>query len=695
MVTPQPAPLTPEKNVTADFSELPPIYILPTHLSAERLRDAEEKLLQLHARLTDDVAEARLILGVVRTKRRLELELRARQLHTTEVASHVKSSASRHCDPRPARKRPRTTDNPVRSSPIIGDDSSTDSAADDGSSTESDAEETHIDPRPEESSEPNQDVPEVPMSAAGPAVVEETCRNWVRLIDLDWLYESAKAGRILSLTDYTLYLGKVINDPRKSMPDGRPDVRLESQPNVPDSTLGQPLPENPAQAARNILERAKADIVHPSQQHLIPPLASDSSGPANRGLPRGRSLRHHNTSQEDDSSSDIPAAPDWVCRRLKYACQRSTPRNSPNTLFIDELMKIKLSRILTLDEVGVRAYSTSIAALAAYPYPITCTKEIVSLPGCDNKIASLWMQWKDSGYLQAVRDFEGDSELQVVRQFYDIWGVGATTAREFYDRGWRDLDDVVEYGWDRLTRVQQIGVKFYEEFQSRVPRSEVEHIADTVYKHAVRVRDTGIECVLVGSYRRGSEDSGDVDIILSHRTMDATNHLITDIVTSLESENWITHTLTLDLSNSQRGQSTLPFRSHGPASHGFDSLDKALVVWQDPSWPSQEEHLRLDPSARNPSPHRRVDIIISPWRTVGCAVLGWSGDTTFERDLRRYAKVTHNWKFDSSGIRDRTTGQVVPIEGPNGVEGTPEDAERKVFEVLGLDYRHPTERWTR
>jgi DNA polymerase IV len=57
--------------------------------------------------------------------------------------------------------------------------------------------------------------------------------------------------------------------------------------------------------------------------------------------------------------------PSWVKEQKLYACERSTPPNAPNKAFIDKLEKIKLARILTADEIGVRAYSTSIASLAA------------------------------------------------------------------------------------------------------------------------------------------------------------------------------------------------------------------------------------------------------------------------------------------------------------------------------------------
>jgi DNA polymerase IV len=394
--------------------------------------------------------------------------------------------------------------------------------------------------------------------------------------------------------------------------------------------------------------------------------------------------------------------PEWVKAGIKYACQRLTPKDQPNESFIALLKKIKLARLLTNDEIGVRAYSTSIAAMAAYPYKVSNPREIMALPGCDAKIANLYIEWVNTGTIKAVDDIEADEDLKILRVFYEIWGVGATTAREFYyDKGWRDLDDIVEYGWKTLSRVQQIGVKFYDEFLDQIPRAEVKEIGDIVHRHACKARNDGIQSLIVGGYRRGKEASGDVDIIVSHPDEKQTLNIVNDIVTSLEDEGWITHTLLLSLNSTNRGQQTLPFRTGG-GGHGFDTLDKALVVWQDPNWPTKEADLAANPKAKNPNIHRRVDIIISPWRTVGCAVLGWSAGTTFERDLRRYAKSAKGWKFDSSGVRSRGSGQVVDIEGFYEYKGsigegratTMEQAEKRVFEGMGLVYREPWERCT-
>ncbi|KAG4222576.1 hypothetical protein PC116_g28950, partial [Phytophthora cactorum] len=229
----------------------------------------------------------------------------------------------------------------------------------------------------------------------------------------------------------------------------------------------------------------------------------------------------------------------------------------------------------------------------------------------------------------------------------------------------------------------------YDELQEKLPRREVEEIGQIILDHANSVRK-GFEMVIVGGYRRGKKESGDVDVVLSHPDPAATLNSVVDIVKSLEKDKYITHTLIMSTKNSERGQTPVAWKGQDRrAGSGFDTLDKALVVWQDPSWDKTA-------SPKNPNPHRRVDIIISPWKTAGCAVIGWTGGTTFQRDLRRYCKHMKTLKFDSSGVRSRSDGSWVDLESDaNGPAPDMLTAEKRVFERLGLEWRPPEERCTR
>lgn len=431
----------------------------------------------------------------------------------------------------------------------------------------------------------------------------------------------------------------------------------------------------------NVLKRA----VHEGGIDRPTPRGEPSQHSRTLGNVKRPTLNQESTSEHEDPSQ-MPPIPDYL--HTTYSCQRPTPFDPPNKSFIEVLYKIRKLRQLKNDEIGVRAYSTSIASLSAYPYLISKPAEVSRLPGCSDKIADLYRQWKATGCLEEIEDAKIDPKMSVLQEFYDIWGVAAKTAQEFYKKGWRDRDDIVENGWDGLTRVQQIGLKYYDEIQKKVPRSEVEEIGQIVLSHTNELR-RGFQMVIAGSYRRGKTESGDVDVILSHPEETATSDIITEIVNSLEKAKYITHTLTMSTKNSERGQTPLPWRGQDrKAGTGFDTLDKALVVWQDPRW---NENV----SSKNPNPHRRVDIIISPWATVGCAIIGWTGGITFERDLRRYCKREKGLKFDSSSVRSRADGSWVDLESDtHGLAPDMLTAERRAFERLGLEWRSPEERCT-
>ncbi|KAJ6131272.1 hypothetical protein N7523_001732 [Penicillium sp. IBT 18751x] len=649
----------PSESSQGIFSTQPTVFILPTHLSLDQLHETESRLIEHGGRITYDITEASLILGKIGQKKRAILELRSRGLWTEESPlTPASTQAVSLGDKEPPGKRRKVVQDSTAIhkgvEPEIVD-----------LNTESESEEDGMRSRhdPFQHLVRVQDVP-----------------GTITLLKLEWLDRSILAEKVLSYESFFIYKGRKTNRPGE----------------VSAKVISEKLPSE-------ILQRAKQDAASQPLPDSTSRFHSRRFNESHGWTPSQRPpTLHRTTTSENDDTATPPDQPDWVRDQVVYACLRSTPLHTPNDDFIAQLIKIRRIRHLTLDEIGVRAYSTSIATLSAYPHVLKRPSEVLVLPGCDVKIANLFSEFQqhggcnhtdDNGNVAAADALDTDPMLRVLNIFDKIWGVGAKTAREFYQRGWRDLDDIVEYGWDSLSRVQQIGVKFFDEFEAGVSRLESETIAAVVKKHAQRVRpDAGnIDCVIVGGYRRGKEICGDVDIILTHRDDSVTRNLIVDVVSSLEKEAYITHTLSLHLTSTLREQSTVPFRGDDTGRH-FDSLDKALVVWQDPIFESTDAS-DADGRKRNPNPHRRVDIIISPWRTVGCAVLGWSGDTTFQRDLRRFAKKAHNWKFDSSGVRERTAGgKVVDLE--DGGE-TWEERERLVMERLGIGWRPPEERCTR
>jgi len=710
---------------------LPEIYVLHGHgshpgsLSQDELHDLEEKLRNAGATLTDDIFEARLVLAAVNTARRAQVELKWLKLRTEQV--HHASEGDEHCNlpdshqapsvaaektgsPAKMRRRPNFDQHEDDFPGLPAENNATPTASetedDDNATTKtmSQLSISHTDATALLSD---------PIEPEDTYIVPEFPDDHVKVVKVDWFIDSVEGGVLHPLEKYLVYEGRVVstripdvikNEHQKLGKDSQDaaiqntaETRNETEHNTPKRAFVPDEPTPGRYGKRAQIENALRRDFHGRS------FASSSQQASQRpvtGTARPVHFLRETTSEHDEGvSRSLPEMPEWVKKNKIYACERSTPLRTPNDDFVSLLKKIKLVRVLTGDDIGVRAYSTSIASIAAYPYKLSTTNEILHLPGCDEKIAHLFYEWATTGHIQAVDDIMADPVLATLEAFYNIYGVGAKIARQFYyDKGWRELDDIIENGWHLLNREQQIGLKFYDDFQLKIPRSEVEYIASVVTYHAKQLVDDGIECIIVGGYRRGRTENGDVDIILSHREESATRHLITPVVEALEQSGWITHTLSVLTTNSDRDQQPVryKFASERPG-HGFDTLDKALVVWQDTNWPSRADDLAENPKARNPNPHRRLDIIITPWRTVGCAVKGWTSGTTFQRDLRRYAKHVKGWKFDSSGMRERGTGKWLDVEKWTDVKTrakTWQEAERRVFDGLGLEWREPWERNT-
>ncbi|KAF7879682.1 uncharacterized protein EAF02_007852 [Botrytis sinoallii] len=630
--------------------QFPPAYVFKFLLGNKEIRELEDGLDGFGA-LRYTIQEAEVGLTRIPTKARVEFELRKLKFMTvdvTNIGGAIANSGKVDVEVKEemARKRKAECGKKERRSVLNDNGNEIIELSSDEDETESEEEEEEKGgiARKKLKSADGTSSPAPIGSDYGQHIVKVqdiskfsnyvNVQNTFKVLKIDWYFDSIKEGMLLPIDKYLIYEGRRVTEPPKSLPS-------------------------------DLLTRAAADSggssnhkysTHYRQQQSIKPLTRPT-------------LLTESTSEHDDPSH-FPPLPEYL--KTIYSCERPTPLTSPNDPFINQLKTIKLKRLLDDDPIGVRAYSTSIASIAAYPYPLHSPNEIVRLPGCDQKIANLLHQFLNTGTTDEVLEFERNPRMQVLKTFYNIWGVADITAREFHDqRNWKDLDDVVVEGWNDLKPVQKVGVKYYEELNSTIPRSEVEAIGSIILSEARRI-DPGYQMVIVGGFRRGKLESGDVDIMLTHPDESRTLGFLPELTWRLEEQGWITNILLESMKNSERGQRAvdLGWKKDQARKKGFDSLDKALVVWQDINFQAEEEKEGGESKKRkNPNPHRRVDIIITPWKTAGTAIIGWSGGTTFQRDLRKYCKKKKNWRFDSSGIRERGTGEWIDLERGVQVEG--------------------------
>ena len=294
------------ENMHLDF---PIIFLLSTQLGSQELQDLEEQI----PTLTYDINEAEIVLGKVFRKERALFELRKHRLVTEAVdITDRDASACKSPSASPRRKRARLA-TPVLASSDLDSDTASES--------------------------------EIQRRLIGLGPVEPT----VKVVKLGWFTECVKAGEVLPLDDYLVYEG------RKVSPTPVKDV-LSATPSTPAT---------PDKAAE-VLKRALADAGSSPRSHRPGSSQGRRRGETYTSHPVKRPALVRQTTSEHEIESNLPPIPEYL--HTTYSCQRPTPVHPPNEAFIKELSKIKTARTLTGDKIGVRAYSSAIATIAAYPY---------------------------------------------------------------------------------------------------------------------------------------------------------------------------------------------------------------------------------------------------------------------------------------------------------------------------------------
>lgn len=114
--------------------------------------------------------------------------------------------------------------------------------------------------------------------------------------------------------------------------------------------------------------------------------------------------------------------------------------------------------------------------------------------------------------------------------------------------GYRTIDQVrkaLSEGKLELTSRQLIGVECYEEFLEKMDRDEVESAAAIVRK-AVRERFPSAAVDIMGSYRRGRKELGDIDLLITEPSYikHTPKGAIGELVSRLQQRGFIAYHLT-------------------------------------------------------------------------------------------------------------------------------------------------------
>ena len=311
-----------------------------------------------------------------------------------------------------------------------------------------------------------------------------------------------------------------------------------------------------------------------------------------------------------------------------------------NEEFIDMLEKLYTIMMSQGEIHKARAYKKAEETVVNYLEDITDIKQMQGKPGIGATIMEKFKEYVETGTLK-ILEREKNNPINI---FTQIYGVGPKKAKELVEKGITTIQQLKDNQIELLNDKQIIGLKYYEDILKRIPRSEIDEYSgyfNNAFNYAVGSVGTGdgAKFEIVGSYRRGAQASGDIDVIITSKNSEVFDKFIDKLL----EENVITEIL-----------------SRGPT--------KSLVITQ---LPSKE--------------FRRVDFLYSTEKEYPFAVLYFTGSKYFNTAMRHVA-LQKGFTMNEHGMykfENKKKGALVDHDFKN---------EKDIFDFLGLQYKSPVER---
>ena len=152
------------------------------------------------------------------------------------------------------------------------------------------------------------------------------------------------------------------------------------------------------------------------------------------------------------------------------------------------------------------AYNKAAKALSQLQFTIVSGNELKDISGVGQSMMSHVDEILETGNLEKLKTMTVNKVSTYNANKFDITkipGIGEETAKKLNISSEEDLKENL----DKLTKSQRIYVKYIEDLQKTIPRKEAQDWEKTFKYPKIKTH-------LVGSYRRGKEQMGDLDLII-------------------------------------------------------------------------------------------------------------------------------------------------------------------------------------
>lgn len=261
-------------------------------------------------------------------------------------------------------------------------------------------------------------------------------------------------------------------------------------------------------------------------------------------------------------------------------------------------------------------------------------------------ILSKFKEYIETGTLslfEREKEKPGYEQGALYDQLSNIYGVGPKKAQDLIDKGITSIEDLRARQDELLNESQKAGLKYYDDILKRIPRSEIDEY-NTIFKRVfdkVTVDSPQSKYEIVGSYRRGLQESGDIDLILTSPD----KSIFKKFTDALKEENIIVVTLS-------------------------SGASKCLVI------------TKLTPQRTA----RRVDFLYSSPEEFPFAILYFTGSKEFNTVMRGHA-LKMGVSLNEHGLSKKEPGKK-----KEELVSHRFNIEKDIFDYLGIVFKEPTER---
>jgi len=286
-----------------------------------------------------------------------------------------------------------------------------------------------------------------------------------------------------------------------------------------------------------------------------------------------------------------------------------------------------------------KAYAKVIQELRIFEGSIEKLEDVDAVPGVGEKIRKKVAEMLATGHIAAADRAQETHQLNAVDTLQGVFGIGAVKAKALIAAGIKTIAQLraaVTADPDLLHDKQKIGLRYYEDIMERIPRAEMK----AHEKLLLGALEGTMRGSVVGSYRRGVESSGDIDVLLTV----------------------------------PEGGDVKDFKKY------VDKLVKTDYMVEVLSKGEQKCLSIVNLKGKN----RRLDLLLVPIEEFPYALLYFTGSGDFNVAFRKHA-LKLGYTLNEHEMK--LTGKV-----PDAKPVPPIKYEAEIFAFLGLKYKEPHQR---